>query len=174
VTFDFPHQTVTIVPGSLPPPDNQTIFEFDAAEILPLVPIVVAGRPHRVHLDTGSPGGLMLPMRFSAELPLASPLVAAGKASTQAGTFEVQTATINGEVKLGQFTLDVGPVRFSDLRPGPGPAPGNLGSDALKLFVVTYDSTNRRFRFERRSSGMEGLRARARRRTAAPQSRRSW
>jgi len=153
VTFDFPRQTITIAPGALPALDNQTIFEFDAAEILPGVPITVAGRAHYVHLDTGSPGGLMLPLRMSTELPLAGPLVGAGTASTPAGTFEVKAAPVDGDVKLGQFTLDVGSVRFSDLRPGPGPAPGNLGSQALKPFVVTYDSTNHRFRFERPSSG---------------------
>ncbi len=151
VIFDFPRQTITITPGALPSPDNQTIFESNSGEILPGVPLTVAGRAHYVHLDTGSPGGLMLPMGMSTELPLGSPLVAAGRASTPAGTFEVKSARVDGEVKLGQFTLDVGAVRFSDLRPGPGPAPGNLGSEALKPFVVTYDSTNHRFRFERRS-----------------------
>ena len=150
VSFDFPHQTITIAPGALPAPDNQTIFEFDAAEILPGVPLTVAGRAHYVHLDTGSPGGLMLPMRMATELPLAGPLASGGTASTPAGSWEVKAAPINGDVRLGQFTLDVGPVRFSDLRPGPGPAPGNLGSAALRPFVVTYDSTNHRFRFERR------------------------
>ena len=157
VIFDFPRQTITIVPGALPAPDNQTIFEFDAAEILPGVPITVAGHAHYVHLDTGSPGGLMLPLRLSTELPLAGPLVSAGSASTQAGTFEVKSAPVSGDVKIGQFTLDVGPVRFSDLRPGPGPAPGNLGSAALKPFVVTYDSTNHRFRFERRDAAGTSL-----------------
>jgi hypothetical protein len=153
VIFDFPRKTITIVPGALPAADNQTILASNPTEVLPGVPITVAGRAHYVHLDTGSPGGLMLPLHMSTELPLSGPLVAAGSASTPAGgTFEIKAAPVNGDVKLGQFTLDVGPVRFSDLRPGPGPAPGNLGSDALKSFVVTYDSTNHRFRFERRTS----------------------
>jgi len=149
VTFDYPHQTITITRGALPAPDGRRIFQYGANEALPVAPIRVAGKTLALHIDTGSPGGLMLPMHYTKELPLGAEPVAAGKARTVVGEFEVVTAPVKGAVELGEYTLDVPSVRFSDLRPGPEPAPGNFGYEILRTFKITFDSANRRLLFER-------------------------
>jgi hypothetical protein len=86
---------------------------------LPVAPVVVAGRTCVIHVDSGAPSGVMLPMHYAKELALAAELTPAGKARTVAGEFEVFTAPVKGAITLGEFTLDVPSVRFSDLRPGP-------------------------------------------------------
>jgi hypothetical protein len=149
VTFDFPRHTLTIAPGALPAPDDRTIFACDPSSLLPTIPVSVAGHAFTLHLDTGSPGGVMLPMAASTLVPLAGPLTDAPPARTMAGAFEVKVAPVKGDVTIGRFAIDAGPVRFSDLRPGPGPAPGNIGAQALRSFALTYDSTNRRVKLTR-------------------------
>lgn len=145
VTFDFPRHTLTIAPGALPAPNGRSVFACDPASFLPTIPVTVAGHAFTLHLDTGSPGSVTLPMAASTLLPLAGPLVDAPPARTLAGTFPVKVAPVKGRITIGRFPIDAGPVHFSDLRPGPGPAPGNIGSQALQGFALTYDSSNRRF-----------------------------
>jgi hypothetical protein len=149
VTFDFPAKTISIVKGALPPADGQTIFQYGADQPLPVAPIRVAGHEYVIHVDTGSPVGVMLPLRYVKELPLDAEPVPIGQARTVAGVFDIFTATVKGEIQLGQFPIADKLVRFSDLRPGAEPGIGNMGSQLLKAFRLTFDSANRRLRFER-------------------------
>lgn len=149
VTLDYPNKTVSFVKGALPAADGKRVFEYGASELLPVAPVVVAGREFVIHVDSGSPSAVMLPLRYAKELPLAGELTLAGKARTNAGEFDVFTAPVKGAITLGEFTLDVPVVRFSELRPGPRPGIGNFGYEVLKTFRLTFDSVNRRLRFER-------------------------
>lgn len=152
VVLDYPRRQVTIAHGALPSADDTHIFEYRAAEALPVVPVTVAGHQYRIHLDSGSPAGIMLPTKYAHELPLAAPPVVIGQARTVAGTFPVSVATVNGTIGIGGYTVDMKDVRFSDLRPGSQPGVGNVGGQVLKDFVITFDSKNRRIRFERPES----------------------
>jgi hypothetical protein len=149
VTLDYPNKTISIRKGELPVADGRRVFQYGAAEELPLAPVRVAGREFTLHVDSGSPGGVMLPLRFSKELPLGAELVLVGKARTVAGEFDVWSAPVKGAVELGEYVLEVPGIRFSDLRPGPKPGPGNIGYEVLRTFKVTLDAANRRLLFER-------------------------
>jgi hypothetical protein len=54
-----------------------------------------------------------------------------------------------GRSSWGGNKLDLDDVRFSDARPGPGPATGNIGYDVLPHFAVTLGSKNRRIQLDR-------------------------
>ena len=149
LTLDYPGKRVSIRQGQLPAADGRRVFQYGADEILPVAPIRVAGQELHLHVDSGSPGGVMLPLHFSRELPLAGELRPLGKARTVAGEFDVFTAPVTGTIELGEYVLDVPTVRFSDLRPGPEPGPGNVGFEVLRTFKVTLDAANRRLSFER-------------------------
>lgn len=149
VVFDYPGRRVTIAPGALASADNHRIFEYGADEELPVIPVNVGGHEYRIHLDSGSPGGIMLPMKYIEELPLAAAPVNVGTARTVAGSFPVQSATLNGTISIGEYTLEGKEVRFSDLRPGPKPGIGNVGGRVLRDFVVTFDARNRRLKLEK-------------------------
>jgi hypothetical protein len=133
----------------LPPADDESVFACDPSDPLPTIPVRVAGRALALHLDTGAPGTVLLPMHFATELPPAGPLEDGPPATTQAGTFAVRMAPVRGDVTIGRFAVDVGRILFSDLRPGPRAAPGNVGAAALQTLVVTYDSANCRVRLRR-------------------------
>jgi Aspartyl protease len=149
VTLDYPGKMVSIRKGALPPADGRRVFQYGENEILPVAPVRIAGRELSLHVDSGSPGGVMLPLHFSKELPLAGELSPAGRARTVAGEFEVFTAPLQGTIELGEYVIDAPAVRFSDLRPGPKPGPGNVGFQVLRTFKVTLDASNRRLLFER-------------------------
>jgi hypothetical protein len=55
---------------------------------------------------------------------------------------------VKGTIELGKYKLDLAEVRFSDARPGPGPAAGNVGYEVLCGFIVTLDSKNHRIKLD--------------------------
>src|SRR4051812_38392317 len=149
VLLDYPQRRVTIKPGALPAPDDQRVFEYYADEELPVIPVTIAGHLFRIHLDSGSPSGVTLPTKYASELPLIAPPVEVGHARTQAGTFPVSLATLNGTIAIGAYLLELKDVKFSDLRPGAEPGIGNVGGEVLRGFIVTFDAKNRRVKLER-------------------------
>ncbi len=148
LTYDYPGKRISIKKGALESADSKSIFQYTEDQVLPTVPVRIAGHDTQVHLDTGSAFGLTLPVKFLAELPLASQPREAGTARTGEGEFPVSIARVNGTIELGKYRLALDEVRFSDARPGPGPAAGNIGYDVLRDFVVTLDSKNHRIRLD--------------------------
>jgi hypothetical protein len=127
LTFDYPGKHISIKKGALENADSKNTFQYTEEQVLPTVPVRIAGHDAQVHLDTGSPFGLTLPIKFVTELPLASQPKEAGRVRTGGGEFPVSIARLNGTIELGKYKLDLDEVRFSDARPGPEPAAGNIG-----------------------------------------------
>jgi hypothetical protein len=148
LTYDYPGKHISIKKGALENADSKSTFQYTDEQVLPTVPVRIAGHDTQVHLDTGSPFGLTLPVKFATELPLASQPKEAGRVRTGVGEVPISIARLNGTIELGKYKLELDEVRFSDARPGPGPASGNIGYDVLRHFVVTLDSKNRRVQLD--------------------------
>jgi predicted aspartyl protease len=149
LTFDYPRKRISIRKGELARSDSQSIFDYPEDGPLPTVPIRVAGREIRAHLDTGSGHGLTLPLKVIKELPLDSEPKEAGMSRTHLGEFPVSRAKVKGPIELGQFKLDMPDVSFADVRSGADASIGNVGYEVLRDFAVTLDSKNRRIAFDR-------------------------
>jgi hypothetical protein len=148
VVFDYPSKKIRLLKGALPEPNGKTIFGYGAEEMLPIVPVNVAGKEVKVHLDTGAPFALALPTKYKDQLPLTAPAIEKGKARTHSGEFPVFKATVNGDITVGELGLSSHDINFTDVVPHPAAIPrGQIGYSALRDFVVTLDSANRRIQF---------------------------
>lgn len=153
LTFDYPRKLIRIRKGELARSDSRKVFDYPEDAPLPTVPIRVAGREIRAHLDTGSGHGLVLPSKLIQEVPLDSEPKEAGTAKTYMGESPILHAKVKGRIELGQFRLDMPEVSFADVRSGADSSIANLGYEVLRDFVVTLDVKNRRIRFERTLEG---------------------
>jgi len=150
LTFDYPGKKITLRKGALPEVDGRRIFSYGEDEMLPIVPVKVAGREVKVHLDTGAPLALALPTKYKDQLPLTAPAVEKGKARVHAGEFPIFKGTVDGDIEIGEFKLTSRDITFTDVVPQADATPqGQLGYAALRDFVVTMDSANRRIEFAR-------------------------
>jgi predicted aspartyl protease len=161
ITFDYPAQQVALQRGALPAADGQSVFEWDAAERLPSVPLTINGLQLIGHVDTGSTAGISLPMKFATSLRFASKPVKSAKAKSVSGAMTTLTATLDGSVTVGRYTIHNPRIRLVE-----GLANANLGSDFLKQFAVTLDSKNRRIRLDAKSGSVAGTRGAERRMNA--------
>jgi len=143
VTFDYPAKQIVIKPGALPAANGTDIFAYQAAQHIPTLSIDVAGMKVDAHVDSGSGRGLMLPGSLAAKLPLGGPLEELAKAKTVDGEWPIRRAPLDGQVRIGRFTLDKPQVDFME-----GAPIGNIGYEILKDYRLTVDRKNLRFRLE--------------------------
>lgn len=143
ITLDYPARQIELWRGELPAADGQSIFEWDAGERLPSVPLTLNDVKLKATLDSGSAFGISLARKYVNSLRLASKPVEARKEKTVDGQSAVFVAKLDGLAKIGQFTIENPEVRFTEGQPS-----GNIGSEVLQQFSVTLDSKNRRVRLE--------------------------
>ncbi len=150
VAFDYPRKRIILRKGALPKRNGKTIFAYGVDEMLPTVPVNVAGRKIKVHFDTGAPFAVALPTKYKDEIPLTAPAEEQGKARSHSGEFPMFKGTVKGEITIGEYKLATREVVFTDVVPYPGATPqGQIGYGVLRDFRVTLDSANRRIEFSK-------------------------
>jgi protein tyrosine phosphatase (PTP) superfamily phosphohydrolase (DUF442 family) len=140
ITWDFARQRIVLRRGSLPASDDVQVFSYEG-EMLPTMPVEIAGRRVRVHVDTGSPDGLMLPGTLKDSLPLAGPPVEGRTARSVDREFKLLDAKLAGRAVVGGRTYTDPAIQLS-----PAARVGNIGSRMLKDFEVTLDAEQQRIR----------------------------
>lgn len=163
LTMDYRSSTLSLRTGALPEPDGLRTFEMTLPRGVPALRIQVAGQVFEADLDTGAAGAVMLPASAASSLPLVSKPVLSGIARTATGTFEVLTATLDGTLQVGEWTIAQPALEFSDRF-----THANVGSRLLREFVVTVDQRNRRIRLSRSRTGPIDLPAPRRAGVAGP------
>jgi hypothetical protein len=140
IIWDFARQRFVLRRGSLPASDDVQIFSYEG-EMLPTMPVEIAGRRVQVHVDTGSPDGLTLPAALQDSLPLAGPPVEGRTARSVDREFKMLDAKLAGRAIVGGRTYTDPAIQLS-----PAGRVGNLGSRMLKDFEVTLDAEQQRIR----------------------------
>jgi Aspartyl protease len=106
---------------------------------VPQVALRVGTHTYSAMLDTGSPIGLMFPLRLAKELPLRGELAQAGHAHALGRDVPIYRATIEGSVKIGPVTLTNPEIILSDAVPEP-----NIGAPILRGLIITMDPSEKR------------------------------
>lgn len=145
LTFDFPHRSLTMARGTLPPADGRTIFDIEDDDGPPALAVRVGTSEMRAHLDTGAPGGLSLPLAGAEGLRLASPPEEVGRARLVDATVAVYSARLDGVLRIGDYRFESPAVEFLDSER----ARPHIGMRLLRDFALTIDHSGGRVRLER-------------------------
>src|SRR5262249_23685107 len=120
VTLDYPRSRLEIRRGELPAAGGKREFDYHGKRRLPRARLRAAGQDVDVHLDSGSPGGIMLPLELAKRLPLAAKPVKVGRGKRVDQEVIIWGAKLKGAVKLGQYELKDPELRFQDIPGAPG------------------------------------------------------
>jgi hypothetical protein len=141
LTLDYPHQQLTLAPGTLAPDDTGSVLPFTTPNNIPTIDITVGSEKISADLDTRGMG-LSLPEKFAAGLHYASDPVPVGRARTVSSEFEIKGAPLASDVHIAGFTFHNPFVEINPVMPSAA-----LGSIPLHNFTVTFDQKNKLVRF---------------------------
>lgn len=140
LTLDYPRHRMILEDGSLSA-DAANVLAMRLPSGIPLVKIAIAGKSAEAGIDSGGLG-MSIPMAMAATVPLASSVETAAYGRTQVSGFELSGAVLDGTVELAGFRFE---RPWLEVNPVFGLA--NVGSSALRDFVVTFDQKNKLVRF---------------------------
>ncbi|MBS1717455.1 MAG: aspartyl protease family protein [Armatimonadetes bacterium] len=140
VTLDFPRKQIEIENGSLP----SDSMPYRVLNGVPALTVEVGKVKIDAHVDSGSDGGLMIPLSYQDQLPLAEKPHVVGHARSLFNDFDIYAAKLNGKVKIGGVPFDITTVEMHNAFPM-----GNIGGRVLQNYAVTIDRKNKRIRFKK-------------------------
>lgn len=106
---------------------------------LPETEIEIGGKRYPLHIDSGSPGTLMLPKSAADDLLPKPELRDVGKARTIDKEFSIYVGAVNQDATIAGVPVRLGDVGFADL------PFANLGSQGLAQFTIIIDVANDRW-----------------------------
>jgi hypothetical protein len=152
IVHDYPGGEIRLERGTLRA-GAPNVFPLGGEDRLAEIPVTIAGHVTRVHIDTGSPALLALPLSIADTLPLVAAPVLRGAGSTVNGSFEIYGATLDGAAEIGPFRLERPEITFIE-----GAPIGNIGNGFLSNYVVTIDPAGRKLRLEEPAPGAKPAR----------------
>lgn len=162
LTLDLHGERLRVARGHLPPTDGKTVLDYTIEELegipgkYPAIRLRLDDQILRTRLDVTSSGEIMLPMKFTEDLPLANEPGRMAMARTPDGDFDILGATLDGSVSVGSHSIERPGVRFSELY-----SDASLGTDILNRFALTFDQVNRRVRFDQPADYRDPLQEKA-------------
>jgi predicted aspartyl protease len=150
MVLDYPARTLRIVSNS----------PFARAPWQPLkgglleTQIVIEGQQIPLHIDSGNPGGLMLPKTIADTMSPMPDLREVGRARTVDKEFTIYLGTLERNAILANVPVKLGDVAFADV------PSANLGSRGLSQFILVIDPTHQRWQLVAPGDQMPFLTAR--------------
>ncbi len=139
--FDFAADRLTVSHELLPAANGVDVFDYCVDDAIPSIPVDIAGRPHCVHLDTGAPSVLFLPLSDAEELPLEAEPAIRGRARVVGNEVTIYGARLAGELRAGPIVMPGPEIGFMEQA-----RIGNVGQGFLRNLELTLDHTHRRLR----------------------------
>ena len=156
LTLDFPRREIRIAEGRLPRPDRVEVFSARGPDRRPYLEVEIAGREHRLLVDSGSSGSIAI--EPGRELPWSTAPVPVSVGQGMEQLFYSDLGRLDADIEIGGVTVEQPLV---EIRAGTE----LIGTDIMRRFVWTFDQKSRRMRI--RSDSREPLRLPARRGTGA-------
>jgi hypothetical protein len=105
---------------------------------------MLGGQAKTMLVDTGDIRAVDIPSSWLQAMPLASFPRVAGTSSSVSGTTPIREVALALPLVIGAYRIERPLVTFSDEF-----EVGNLGSTALRDFIITFDQTHRRIQLKR-------------------------
>ncbi len=138
LVFDPRNDRITVTGNGLQPGDPGVV-PFDTSMGGIQFEANIAGQDVMMALDTGAPGGIVVPYAMRDSLPLKAEPVRGPNARLVGGERATWTAVLAGEARIGALRFSEPQIVFFD----PSPPHGNIGGGILGDVVLSIDQGSR-------------------------------
>ena len=139
LTVDYVNGRLEISTETLPQ-EGEGILPY-GGDLLPEIMITVGERELSCHIDSGSPGGFMMPTSIVESLPHKSEPQLMGMARTVNSEFEVWNVQLDATVVVAGNEYPDPTVGYHEILPN-----GNIGYRILKDLELSIDQRSKRVR----------------------------
>ncbi len=143
LTLDYPHKQVILNPQGMSSDQLKRSMPYKTEHGIPLLEIRVGSVKVNGHVDSGSDGGLSIPMKYKDQIHMDGEPRKVGRARTLFNTFDIFLAKVKDPISLGGQKMPIDQVEMHDLFPF-----GNIGGRLLHKFTVSIDQKKKRILFE--------------------------
>jgi len=141
LTLDYPRRRLTLEEGSLAGTSDEHVVPMRMPSGIPLVEIDISNATIEAGIDSGGLG-LSIPASMIGKVRFVGGIDTVAFGRTQVSSFTLRGAVLDGAVELAGFRFE---EPWLELNPMFGIA--NIGSGALRDFVVTFDQRRKLVRF---------------------------
>lgn len=156
LTLDFPEREIRIARGRLPKADGVEVFNARGPDKRPYLDADIAGRKHRLLIDSGSSGSIALKKR--EELQWLTPPIPVSVAQGMEELRYYDIGRIDADIEIAGVEISQPLVKV-------GANTELIGTDVMRRFAWTFDQKSRRIRI--RPDSLESLRLPPKRGTGA-------
>lgn len=142
LTFDFPRGTVVLSKGSLAKASGPGIVSYRSPFGVPIIDLRIGSLSLEGHVDTGSPGMLLIPSRYEKQLKWNKAPILRRTAQTNFNSFAIREGVLTVAPRIGGKVLRSKTVEMADIFPVV-----NIGCQVLSQFTVTIDQQTRKIAF---------------------------
>lgn len=139
-TLDFPGQRLVLHRGSLPRPDDRTVFTYELVGRMPYISVRLGLDSLLLNLNTGATEWMTVPPSWQSKLPwAAAPVPGQTTFNNQTGRTPVLEGRLAGTLQFGELTI-TSPLVYIN----PDADDAWLGASAMAGAVWTFDPQQRR------------------------------
>jgi hypothetical protein len=143
LTLDFPRREIRVARGQLPQPDGVEIFNARGPDRRPYLDTEIAGRTHRLLIDSGSSGSISL--QPGRELSWLSPPLPVSVGQGMEKLFYFDVGRLDADIDIAGVKITQPLVKI-------GAITELIGTDVMRRFAWTFDQSSRRVRIHSDSS----------------------
>lgn len=133
LTLDYPHRQLLLSEGTVTPAGPGSVLPFRTPYGIPIISLNVGGVEVPAQVDSGGTG-LSIPDAYASRLKFGVDPSLFGYAESFSTRFELRSAQLAGDVRLGGYVF---PQPFVEIQSAFPVA--NLGSSAIQEFALTFD-----------------------------------
>jgi hypothetical protein len=120
---------------------NENWGELNSDSRIMNVDLEIGGQTMEAHLDSGNPGGIMLPIQYVETLDLADVLVETGQMRTVGSSIPRYAAPYTGEAHISGASITLENLNFADI------PYANIGNAALGHLTLVLEAGGTRYAF---------------------------
>lgn len=143
LTIDYPHRVLRLSKGSLYASDKG-VSKLSMPNGVCEIEGKAGGKPVRFHIDSGSPGGILIPPAVLKGLSTEGKPVRVAQARTVANIFDIMETKLKADVSVGDLLVRKPTIQTSEIF-----RHGNIGYRFLKDYELSIDQKNGFLRLSR-------------------------